>query len=437
MSILNNNKDSTNLSQNPFADPVYVPIIINDETGGCDESQKPYQSIYDANIILESDCNNCNLPTASTLDATCECIDINKIIDENPEPIEAINARDVFYTGESISILGLIKNNNLVQWFINLAIKLDLYQLRSEKDQPNGYPSLDEKGKVPLHELPLTEINRYHNENLVPTTIGGYELGLPATGQDGLNFVQFADKLLFPELVPTFINPSAYMFNNIGNNIVEVNSQQQLILAISYNPGEIKGALRTTPPIIWDENLVQGNRAGAAINYVINGLNAGITNYVTINGFMPANGVNTFSGHLTYGQGPQPISSKNLNYGIPLPAGTSATISTSFLALYKQFFGNVNAFPINSNEVRALSGNNFSNINQFDVAITSTKFALAIPASKNLVTVITQNFETITSSFILSELTTVNDISGSPVNYKVYNFRSDSPLNLTVTIKLS
>lgn len=102
---------------------------------------------------------------------------------------------------------------------------------------------------------------------------------------------------------------------------------------------------------------------------------------------------------------------------------------------YKQFFGNVSAFPTNSAEARALSNNSYSYNNSFSIVISSTKFSIAIPATKSLVSVITANNENITSSFVLSNMN-VNDAGGNAVAYKIYNFSSAVALDTNVTINV-
>jgi hypothetical protein len=109
----------------------------------------------------------------------------------------------------------------------------------------------------------------------------------------------------------------------------------------------------------------------------------------------------------------------------------------TIVSRYKQFFGNVTNFPVNSTEVRALVNNNFANTNSWTTPVVSTtRFSVSIPATKSLVSVITANFENITSSFVLNTFN-VNDLGGTPISYKTYNYQSSLPLNLTLTITTS
>jgi hypothetical protein len=266
-------------------------------------------------------------------------------------------------------------------------------------------------------------------------TVGGINAG--DTVPSGTDIQELTELLLKTTFYPIFIHPSITMSNSIGNNIVEVGDSQILTLSLSFNRGEIRGDVSPSPPFTWNPNLFQNHRSGAVTNYVINNLTTGPSSSTIINGYIPINGNNTFTGYANYAVGPQPLDSQGANYLTPLPSGQTTIVTTTFLAQYKQFFGNVLSFPTTSLEVRSLENNNFANINTFNSFISSTKYVLAIPTTKNLVSVITANFENITSRFTLSSLSTVNDAGGDSRNYKVYEFSSDSPLNLNITINLS
>lgn len=107
----------------------------------------------------------------------------------------------------------------------------------------------------------------------------------------------------------------------------------------------------------------------------------------------------------------------------------------TIISRFLQFFGNVTTHPTTSLLVRALPENNFANINTFTKLISSTKYTIAIPATKALVSVITANNENITSGFVVSNFD-VNDANGLAVPYKIYNFTSAIPLNINATITL-
>jgi hypothetical protein len=118
---------------------------------------------------------------------------------------------------------------------------------------------------------------------------------------------------------------------------------------------------------------------------------------------------------------------------------TKGTLITSLpfivTAFNKIFYGNVANFPTTSAAVRALSNSLFSNQNNFTTPVVSTtKFTLAIPAYKDLISVITANNESLTLSFTRQ---TIENAGGALLLYKIYNYESVIPLNLKLNITVS
>lgn len=144
----------------------------------------------------------------------------------------------------------------------------------------------------------------------------------------------------------------------------------------------------------------------------------------------------------TWGIGTINTSGNGTSYSFYATAvNTQSTVFTSntfsITSRYNQFYGNVTTTPINSADVRALTNNNFANTNSWVTpTVSTTKFALSIPATKSLTSAITANFENITSSFSLSTFN-VNDAGGNAISYKTYTYTSSVPLGLTITITVS
>ena len=145
----------------------------------------------------------------------------------------------------------------------------------------------------------------------------------------------------------------------------------------------------------------------------------------------------------TWGIGTINTSGNGTSYSFYATAvNTQSTVFTSntytITSRYYQFYGNVTNIPTNSAEVRSFYSNlNFANINSWVTpTITTTKFSLSIPATKSLTSVITANFENITSSFVLSTFN-VNDAGGNAISYRTYAYTSSVPLDLTITITVS
>lgn len=108
------------------------------------------------------------------------------------------------------------------------------------------------------------------------------------------------------------------------------------------------------------------------------------------------------------------------------------TATDTIVGYYKQFYGATGIAPTTSTHIRTLPSSNFANVNSFTLVTgtTHTNFTFAIPATKNLVSVVdtTNSNATITSSYILQGLNQVADASGTTlVAYKVYTLTTAVP----------
>jgi hypothetical protein len=132
---------------------------------------------------------------------------------------------------------------------------------------------------------------------------------------------------------------------------------------------------------------------------------------------------------------------KNNNLGTPSPngkilAGSVDTPTRTVTPRLKQFFGAVADFPTNSAQVRALSNDNFDNVNSFTFLFSNIRAVIAIPNTKNLFRALTSNNETITDAFTM-ETMQVADAGGTLRTYKIYKYQSVVPLDVNVTITLN
>ncbi len=139
-------------------------------------------------------------------------------------------------------------------------------------------------------------------------------------------------------------------------------------------------------------------------------------------------GVQTISHNFTVTSGTRTYTIRGINDKV-VPDYFTAT--DTIVGYYKQFFGSSATAPTVSADVRALPSSNFANVNSFTLVTgtTHTNFTFAIPATKNLVSVVdtTNSNATITSSYILQGLNQVADASGTLVAYKVYTLTTAVP----------
>ena len=118
-----------------------------------------------------------------------------------------------------------------------------------------------------------------------------------------------------------------------------------------------------------------------------------------------------------------------------ITAGTKS-INRDYNAYYRQFHGSVNALPTSPSLVRNLTGLSFTTTNSFTFYVYTRNIAIAIPSSKQLVSIITGSFENLTNQFSLSS-TQVPDAGGTPRDYKLYTYTTVNPYNSNFTITLS
>ena len=166
----------------------------------------------------------------------------------------------------------------------------------------------------------------------ITATVSAGAINIGDVVPSGLNLQGFAETLLLKTYYPTFVNPSFSLSNNAGA-YNEVGQLVNVLLTFSFDRGQILGSLVSG---IWNSSSVQNNRAGAASTYTLDG-NVQLGNTLTVTNHVTTQGMNTFSGIVSYLQGPQPINSLSTGYSSPYPAGSSPSQSTSYEGVYPIF----------------------------------------------------------------------------------------------------
>jgi hypothetical protein len=173
--------------------------------------------------------------------------------------------------------------------------------------------------------------------DLLLTTVGGW--GKYAQGQTvpmtGKTVEQVLDDVFTQTFYPTISNTvsNSYLQNNLS--IVETGSLQSVTLTATLNRGAIYGLNQSGA---WNPNAFQNYLVGTASSYTLNGV-SGSNNSITFNN-TTANGINYFSGSISYNAGVQPFDSTGANYGSPQPAGTiSLPNNTYYQGIYPYFWG--------------------------------------------------------------------------------------------------
>lgn len=147
----------------------------------------------------------------------------------------------------------------------------------------------------------------------------------------GTSLTEFAE-LLLTDIFEPDLNPPSFSMSVSGSSLRIIGSSSTFTLTFNFNRGSIVGDLVNG---VWDAGAFQNPRAGASSSYTIDGVTkAGNTLDKTVT---VAQGNNSYSGTVSYAEGPQPLNSVGENFNAPLPAGTSPSRSASFEGIYPLF----------------------------------------------------------------------------------------------------
>lgn len=183
-------------------------------------------------------------------------------------------------------------------------------------------------------------------------SLGGIDDG--ETISEGTTFTEFVKSLLNKIFYPTLTSPT-FGITLGGSYLQKIGSTPLISVTINFNRGQILGSLSGG---VWNPNLVQDFRAGAATNYTIEGVDTGGPNSSLISKAI-SQGLNSYDGLVVYGIGPQPTDSAGENYQTPFPAGTSALQSANKEGVYPLFATTVNITTATEQSlVSMLTGNN-------------------------------------------------------------------------------
>lgn len=183
----------------------------------------------------------------------------------------------------------------------------------------------------------LAEILKYKpalNDNIATvSSFGGIPAGTTVAQLKNITFSQLFDKLIFPTVNPTFVNPTALLSlrsTSTTPTIQEVGTTGASVpVAASFNTAYDPGAIKIA-------GVKRQNRGGA--------LKAN-ESFIYINN-APASkefpteipeGSIIYRYRAAYAQGPQPLDSKGNNYQAPLPAGTIDSASVIINGVYPYF----------------------------------------------------------------------------------------------------
>ena len=289
-------------------------------------------------------------------------------------------------------------------------------------------------------------------DSVVSVAVGG-AAAQPASTWKTKNIVQVLDTILFPDQLPTYTIPTlSISANQSGTREVGTSIAQAITITATENDAGIFTQLEIQRNGVLIEEVtspvgVQVGDIAPQFGYADpNNPNLRYTLSYTDNFVVPL-GTTNWRGEGDYNAGLPKLNNKGVvdsrtpqvrSTNAPQAAASNfATGNASVTGLYRQFYGITATDVTNSAEVRALPNSNFTSTSNFNSGTFSlNKYVIAIPSTRNLVSVITVNNENITSLFVLTTFN-VDDAAGNPVAYKIYTFTSAVPLNVSATIILS
>lgn len=281
---------------------------------------------------------------------------------------------------------------------------------------------------------------------LATETIGGVEVGYTFPANTSLQ--AFITKLFSRIFNPTLTLPLIQITSSRDNQEIEVGNQSVRITVSNYSLGDIIGSNDPALSNAWNPTRRQGNRTGAALNFVVNGQNTGGTNFRDIT-FNFQDGDNTFTAGVNFAAGPTPLNSAGVASGQAAWSAGDYTQNKVLAARRRLFFiadsNGSQGIPTLGSNIRAFVGSTGGGyvhgpvrgtVFNISIAVGTNRIIFALPrsvvASGNIenqvkIEYVEDGFTDQTSTFTRSP----NDISVGGVNNDnavVYNVYSTFPL---------
>jgi hypothetical protein len=290
-------------------------------------------------------------------------------------------------------------------------------------------------------------------DSVLSVAVGG-AAAQPASTWKTKTLVQVLDTVLFPDQSPTYTIPTISISGS-SSGVIEVGTVVNQSISVTSVKND--SGIFTQLEILRNNVQIQqvSSPVGTSVSDIApqfgyadpNNPNFSYNLAFTDSSFSVPLGSSNWRGEGNYNAGLPKLNNKGVTdarsaavRSTNAPQAASNDFSTgnvTITGLYRQFFGVSSTDVTTSAQARALPNSNFTNTSNFaSGTFTLNKYIIAIPNTRNLVSVITVNNENITSLFVETNIN-VNDAGGTPVAYKIFTFTSAVPLNVGATIILS
>lgn len=170
----------------------------------------------------------------------------------------------------------------------------------------------------------------YTNANPSVITVGGIDSG---TTFNDVDYPEFVDMLLYPELFPVLTNPSS-TFTSTYTGYLTIG---QLLASITFNSAFNRGS------IVPQYTSASQYRSGSPNQYTYTGTDlsnqttSSLTDSQTITNYTVVSGAQSWTGRVAYDAGVQPKGSKDSDYDSPLAAGSTSIVTNTIIGVYPYF----------------------------------------------------------------------------------------------------
>jgi len=281
----------------------------------------------------------------------------------------------------------------------------------------------------------------YQNSNPVDETLGGIHsssdfFSTPKTLEEIIS------AMFYPTYYPTFTDPSSYLDMDLLTFLEEVGDTKNIIFTNYFDRGIINPAYGTS-----------GLRSGPASSYHYTGTglipvvdSSSIKDSQTVNNYNIIEGIQNWTGYVSYDEGEQPKDSRGENYDVPFPAGSTSAFSVELEGVYPLYATTINITTytkqhlfsmLSGNPTLSLSIEHLGDKQTFDIpnAWLSNRTLKGILTQDILHHWTYQGGDAASSLTYWDSSTTTHDIQGNTIDYTRYVYNGSDRLDTNIRLE--
>ena len=250
-------------------------------------------------------------------------------------------------------------------------------------------------------------------------------------------FPEMMDLMLYPELDPTLTAPSN-TFTISPSGLREIGEVLSTVtLSATFSKGSISPAYGTTGFRSGDPNTYVYTGTGTS-----NNASTSLTDTETVSSYTVLSGANSWTGAVSYDDGPQPLTSKGNDYDSPLSAGTTSAITRTITGVYPPFATTSAIGTLTKQSLQVMT--TYIQVSMVAETGNGDKQTIDIPDAWSTITGL-QQFNTLSNSWdtvqnglstftVTSETRTRQGVSNIPYNRYTHNGNTIGARQLRFTV---